>query len=281
MSSLREQTAQPQRKYTTHAYPCEISYCPACHNRKSPHALHCLDCHKRLPRPVRRVVTTRAVLRPAIVQPDDPDIRLIALTQNQVTVVDKSRYAEAIALNWYAVKNNTKCGFYAASGSYRPYSKTGQSHITLHQFLMGTETRQVDHIDGNGLNNCMSNLRFANAKENSRNRGLRKDSTSGFIGVSQLRNNDRWILSKKGKTLTRKWKAQICVDGKKMFLGRYKEKETAAIVRDIVTVLHFREFSRLNFPENASKYQAVVDSFKALGLQDLLAYFFQQASRFK
>ena len=75
----------------------------------------------------------------------------------------------------------------------------------------------MDHIDGDPLNNSLSNLRWATATENSRNRKKRKDNTSDHKGVS--------FHKPRGK-----WRAYIKVDGKQKFLGYFHTKEEAAAV---------------------------------------------------
>lgn len=41
----------------------------------------------------------------------------------------------------------------------------------------------IDHIDGNPLNNCIDNLMECNQEQNARNIKIRKNNTSGFRGV--------------------------------------------------------------------------------------------------
>jgi hypothetical protein len=50
----------------------------------------------------------------------------------------------------------------------------------------------LDHINGDRLDNRIENLREADPGINMRNMRIRKDSTSGVKGVSQIRNTGRW-----------------------------------------------------------------------------------------
>lgn len=61
----------------------------------------------------------------------------------------------------------------------------------------------VDHIDGNSLNNNISNLRLVNHSQNAQNRRLDIDSTSGILGVQRVCYRGRFY-----------WQAKIHVDGR-------------------------------------------------------------------
>ena len=79
--------------------------------------------------------------------------------------------------------------------------------------------QEIDHIDGNSLNNRIENLRATTHKQNQENRkGANKNSKSGVKGVS-------WNKARK------KWRAEIKYNGKSKHLGRYVNKEDAIAAR--------------------------------------------------
>ena len=90
---------------------------------------------------------------------------------------------------------------------------------------------EVDHIDGDGLNNKWSNLRDVTHSQNLMNAAVRSDSTSGYKGVSYDRSRDRWY-------------AYINLDGKRKMLGRYKTKQEAVDARLKAEQQFFGEFAR-------------------------------------
>lgn len=110
---------------------------------------------------------------------------------------------------------NKSIGYYHVTLNGKPYLL----HRLLAQaFIPNPEGKpEVDHIDGDKLNNDLSNLRWATRSENQRNRGKQSNNTSEFKGVS--------FHKRSGK-----WQAYIKVDGKRKHLGLFHTKEEAAAV---------------------------------------------------
>ena len=76
----------------------------------------------------------------------------------------------------------------------------------------------IDHINGNGLDNRIVNLRSVSHKENGKNCKLSKNSTTGINGVSFAKNCDKYY-------------AYIDVDGERESLGYFAEKLDAICAR--------------------------------------------------
>lgn len=72
----------------------------------------------------------------------------------------------------------------------------------------------LDHIDGNRANNRIENLREASRTDNNRNVLRQRNNTSGYKGVSFMRRDSVWV-------------AQITVNRKNYFLGRFATPEEA------------------------------------------------------
>lgn len=72
----------------------------------------------------------------------------------------------------------------------------------------------IDHIDGDKLNNRLTNLREATAQQNAQNVGKRSHNTSGLKGVY-------WDKERQ------KWGAAVGIDGRFKSLGRYSTREEA------------------------------------------------------
>jgi hypothetical protein len=101
----------------------------------------------------------------------------------------------------------------------------------MHRLIMGPGP-QVDHKDGNGLNNRRSdNLRFATDTQNRANQKVRKDSTTGFKGVRPHRD---------------KFQARIRVKGREITLGSFATPEEAALAYNAAAKECFGEFARPN-----------------------------------
>lgn len=97
----------------------------------------------------------------------------------------------------------------------------------------------IDHINGDKIDNRISNLRLASKRQNAFNKGIMLSNKSGYIGVSFCKQTGRW-------------RSSIGIDLTARNLGRYDTKEEAAMVRDIAAVKMFGKFARLNFPHGWS-----------------------------
>lgn len=110
--------------------------------------------------------------------------------------------------------------------------------IGLHRYIMGEiEDRKIliDHIDGNPINNKRSNLRFCTPQENVRNRGLAKNNTSGFKGVTKECHSSRH---------KNRWRAEIWINYKKRIIGRFATPEEASQAYQKVARAEFGDFYR-------------------------------------
>lgn len=151
----------------------------------------------------------------------------IQLSQGLVAQVDDEDFESLNQHKWYAHK--------AKSGPYyaiRTVYFDGKSIVLrMHQVVSG-QTRP-DHSDGNGLNNRRSNLRPATRSQNNANK---KSNGSNYKGVYKPKD---W----------NKYRVQMSVKGKKIYLGGFEDEVEAAKAYDKAAVLYFGEFANLNFPE--------------------------------
>jgi hypothetical protein len=107
----------------------------------------------------------------------------------------------------------------------------------LHRLVLPGH-KEVDHKDGNGLNNRGSNLRPATRTLNLANVQKRKKKcASSYKGVSFA-----------GAHLGRPWRAQVCKEGLSRNLGYHSTQEDAALAYDAGAKELFGEYARLNFP---------------------------------
>ncbi len=118
----------------------------------------------------------------------------------------------------------------------RKYVKTGGKRYLVHRvaYLMVTgvwPSKLLDHEDLNGANNRWDNLRDATPRQNQANRRATRTNKSGFKGVS-------W--SKRSK----KYRAQIRVNGTVVHLLYTPDKEEAAVWYKAFSELAHGEFAR-------------------------------------
>ncbi len=131
---------------------------------------------------------------------------------------------------WYVQKSrNTHYAFTSIVFDGKQHS------VSMHRVLTGMSRLEVDHINGNGLDNRRANLRLASRGQNAQNAKIHRPTQSPYRGV---------IFNKAAK----KWCASINVNGKRKHLGSFKTEIEAAVAYDKASLEFHGEFGRRNFP---------------------------------
>ena len=150
-------------------------------------------------------------------------MKRIQLTQGHAAIVDDEDYELLSRFKWH---------FHRVKGREYGYARTsGKNKILMHRLLL--DAVQVDHANGNRLDNRRENLRSATQSQNGTNRGCRADNTSGYKGVSFNK-------------ATQKWHAYIKHSQKRYHLGFYATPEEAAQAYNIAASRLFGEFAAFN-----------------------------------
>lgn len=142
-------------------------------------------------------------------------------------LIDDKDYKKVNGNNWHIKKDK---GMTYAETNIKV--KSHYKLFTLHRLVMGI--KNVDHINGNGLDCRRKNLRRATQHQNIMNRRANKKSTSKYKGVSYHK-------------ITKKWNAQIQVNGNKINLGYFNSERQAGKVYNKRAKQLFGKFANLNF----------------------------------
>lgn len=125
-------------------------------------------------------------------------MKKIYLTQGLFSIVDDEEYKYLNSFKWSANKSGNV--FYATRRLLPVSDNLGS--IKMHQAIMGKSLYglEIDHIDGNGLNNLKENLRFVTVRENQQNQKQSKvKKHSKYPGVSryEVGNFKKWVAGAK------------------------------------------------------------------------------------
>ena len=168
-------------------------------------------------------------------------MQTIRLTKEYSAIVDDDIYTTVAQYVWYVTKFSNKQ--YATR-------KVGSKTIYMHRFIMERlldrplrKTEVIDHIDNDGLNNQVSNLRIVTTSQNRMNSKKYVNSKSDYIGVHF------------NKRYSAPYRIKIMVDGKNIHSNRgYYDPVEAAEARDLLAVKYAGEHCSLNFPEKRQEY---------------------------
>ena len=99
------------------------------------------------------------------------------------------------------------------------YNKNILTHRVAYLFMTGEWPQdEIDHINGNRLDNRWENLRVVSKEENRKNQKINNRNTSGATGVSWSKEENKWIV-------------KISVNKKQITLGYFNNFNEAVKVR--------------------------------------------------
>lgn len=153
-------------------------------------------------------------------------IHLVPLTRGKFAVVDSFQAELVGQYNWFAMKIGRT--WYAARNAPKGSSR---ATVYMHRMLLGEPSLEVDHINLDGLDNRLINLRVASHAENNRNKPLRSDNKSGAKGVTWDKERAKWL-------------AKISCAGRQIPLGRFDSLEDAKSAYDRAAVNIHGDFAR-------------------------------------
>ncbi len=164
----------------------------------------------------------------------DGDVAYIPLTQGHEAIIDSADLPLVDGRNWYALVLRRADGSVWGAYAVRTHLISGKKKmIYLHRAIMNApDQMEIDHSNGNGLDNRRANLRVATHAQNQRNQKIPTHNTSGFKGASWHRAKGRWH-------------ARIVVTGKVRHLGYFTEIADAAAAYATASRELHGEFGRI------------------------------------
>ena len=148
----------------------------------------------------------------------------------QSTLLQKLKYDPNTGifrrLDGTVAKGYVKDGYQVISVCGKQYL----AHRLAFIYMTGSCPAVVDHINRDRLCNVWGNLRPVDRAGNAQNASLRKDSTSGYRGVSFRKSNS-------------KWRAYIQSGSKQIHIGFFDTAEAAYKARQEVITSHHKQNS--------------------------------------
>ena len=178
------------------------------------------------------------IKKPLVIQPNFcacGDHAWANLTRGYVTLVSTDD-AEILTKKWHAHKSDKT--FYA----FRTIHIVGtgrENAVRISEYLhrIICPASMVDHKNRNTMDNRRPNLRPATRSKNAANSTLKNTGgSSAYRGVC-------WDASRG------KWVAQINVNKRHIYLGRFAREEDAARAYDVAAAAAFGNFASLNFTQ--------------------------------
>lgn len=147
-------------------------------------------------------------------------VKEIPLTQGYFTIIDNEDYERVMQHKWCVkISLNTQYAVWHHRINGRKVT------VRLHRFILGDipKMKEIDHINGDGLDNRKNNLRVVTHQQNAFNMG------KNVKGVYWDRTRN-------------KWRAYIGINGKDILLGRFYNLQDAIEAREKAACKYFGEF---------------------------------------
>lgn len=159
-------------------------------------------------------------------------MKQISIYGGHFALVDDEDFEYLSQWKWHLTKN----GYAQRSKNMGKINgKVKIKTYKMHKQIMGENLNfpNIDHKDGNKLNNQRSNLRLATFSQNSVNKKPQDNCLSAFKGASLVNR-------------PKKWRARITVNGKTISLGYFYNEAEAAVAYDKASKIYHKDFSRPN-----------------------------------
>lgn len=155
-------------------------------------------------------------------------MKKIKLTQGKYALIDDEDFDRVSKFKWWTQR--------CINSSYAvrvEFLNRKRRIVYMHRFILNhTSDLEIDHKNGNGLDNRKNNLRPVTHQQNSMNRAIGKNNSSGYKGVSF-------------KIKTGKYYACIIINGKFVHLGVFLNALDASKAYEKKAKEVFGEFRRL------------------------------------
>lgn len=154
----------------------------------------------------------------------------IPISGGHFATVDAEDFERISAFKWKASVRVKKDGTIAKVYAQRS-RRDGGSPMMHRSIIEYNGPMQVDHINGDGLDNRRCNLRLCSRSENMANQEIGIGNTSGRKGVTWHKRDAVW-------------QAQLKVNGKMLYLGSFPDLDQAKAAYDRAAREAFGQFWR-------------------------------------
>lgn len=137
--------------------------------------------------------------------------------------------------DWYRDKDGYLASSYIFNGK--------RCFLMFHRIIMNARPQQfIDHINKNRADNRKQNLRLCTCTKSNRNRGRYSTNKSGVTGVYYDKRRQKWVAS-------------ITYNNRKLYIGRFKNKDDAVLARLTKEMELFKDFA----PQRALYEKLILD----------------------